>query len=42
MKRASGTDARKPSPWLLAALIAFAVGVYVVTIVLYAKSPAGG
>jgi hypothetical protein len=42
MGRGSGSDGRKPSLWLLAALIAFAVGVYVMTIVFYAKSPAGG
>jgi hypothetical protein len=42
MKRDSDSDGRKPSPWLLAALIALAVGIYLVTIVFYTKNPAGG
>lgn len=42
MKRSSGHDARKPSRWLLAVLFAFALGVYLVTVVIYMKNPNGG
>ncbi|MFZ5491416.1 MAG: hypothetical protein ACOY6E_02785 [Pseudomonadota bacterium] len=42
MSDPSARGARKPSRWLLAALVAFVVGVYLITIMAHMRGTSGG
>jgi hypothetical protein len=42
MSEPPARGARKPSPWVLAARVAFVVGVYLITIMAHMRGTSGG